>query len=114
MYSIIENLCLGTRRLDLFGTRPRRGWVTAGLRDSLVYSSEENAPSNSRSVVKDLERLLDEDGEDKAGTKCWEDYDPSTFKSLTLVDGKHVIPCNPGMTFTLDPCSYLDQCLRPY
>ncbi|CAK5270972.1 unnamed protein product [Mycena citricolor] len=32
MYSLIENFCLGTRRLELFGRAPtslRRGWVTA-------------------------------------------------------------------------------------
>lgn len=32
MYTLIENFCLGTRRLELFG-RPhclRRGWVTVG------------------------------------------------------------------------------------
>ena len=33
LYTLIENFCLGTRRLELFGspTRTRRGWVTAGL-----------------------------------------------------------------------------------
>ena len=35
MYSLIENFCLGTRRLEIFG-RPsslRRGWVTVGVID---------------------------------------------------------------------------------
>ncbi|KAK0556191.1 regulatory protein [Tilletia horrida] len=33
MYSLIENFCLGTRRLELFGTNRnlRRGWLTIGL-----------------------------------------------------------------------------------
>ncbi|KAJ6619051.1 MT-A70-domain-containing protein [Mycena sp. CBHHK59/15] len=29
MYTLIENFCLGTRRLELFAAAPRAGWVTA-------------------------------------------------------------------------------------
>ena len=28
LYTIIENFCLGQRRLEIFGNQPRRGWVT--------------------------------------------------------------------------------------
>jgi hypothetical protein len=32
LFTLIENFCLGTRRLELFGTRKslRRGWLTVG------------------------------------------------------------------------------------
>ncbi|KAL7418578.1 regulatory protein [Cryptotrichosporon argae] len=30
LYTLIENFCLGARRLELFGGTPRRGWVNVG------------------------------------------------------------------------------------
>jgi mRNA (2'-O-methyladenosine-N6-)-methyltransferase len=42
MYSLIENFCLGFRRLEIFG-RPsslRRGWVTVGDIDDAAYELE--------------------------------------------------------------------------
>lgn len=35
LYTLIENFCLGTRRLELFAreTSARRGWVAAGFSD---------------------------------------------------------------------------------
>lgn len=37
LYTIIENFCLGTRRIELFGTNRnlRRGWLTVGLPSTL-------------------------------------------------------------------------------
>ncbi|KAG8832861.1 folylpolyglutamate synthase [Serendipita sp. 399] len=42
MYSLIENFCLGTRRLELFGRASslRRGWVTVGDIDDAAYELE--------------------------------------------------------------------------
>jgi hypothetical protein len=36
LYEIIENFCLGTRRLELFGSKSkaREGWVTLGANDT--------------------------------------------------------------------------------
>lgn len=55
LYSIIENFCLGARRLDLFAPEPqaRRGWVTVGpgtaegliSRDNLAARAEEFDPT---------------------------------------------------------------------
>lgn len=42
MYSLIENFCLGTRRLEIFGRASslRRGWVTCGDIDDAAYELE--------------------------------------------------------------------------
>lgn len=47
MYNLIENFCLGTRRLELFGTNHclRRGWLTVGL------DVGPNAPGWSNSLM---------------------------------------------------------------
>jgi len=48
MYTLIENFCLGTRRLEIFGrarSSLRRGWVTALLDgDEQRVSGGEMAP----------------------------------------------------------------------
>ncbi|KEI42301.1 uncharacterized protein L969DRAFT_141549 [Mixia osmundae IAM 14324] len=33
LHALIENFCLGSRRLELFGSRARRGWLTLGPAD---------------------------------------------------------------------------------
>ncbi|KAJ7128140.1 MT-A70-domain-containing protein [Mycena crocata] len=51
MYTLIENFCLGTRRLELFGHAPsslRRGWVTA-----LGPGQEERLPSEGTVYSED-------------------------------------------------------------
>ena len=45
MYTLIENFCLGLRRLEIFGKRSslRRGWVTVlapGQEESLPYTTD--------------------------------------------------------------------------
>jgi hypothetical protein len=65
LYTLIENFCLGTRRLELFGspTHSRRGWVAAGLPplplkissveafDSITYPSLLPEKSEGRDVL---------------------------------------------------------------
>ncbi|BFZ57866.1 hypothetical protein PYCC9005_004921 [Savitreella phatthalungensis] len=53
LYTVIENFCLGKRRLEVFGDRPRRGWITVGrkIRSSnylpLLYESLWQNPASS-------------------------------------------------------------------
>lgn len=53
MYSLIENFCLGTRRLEIFGRASslRRGWVTCGDLDDAAYELEK---VNGRAWDKEL------------------------------------------------------------
>ncbi|WWD03279.1 hypothetical protein V865_001330 [Kwoniella europaea PYCC6329] len=46
LYTLIENFCLGTRRLELFPTspNPRRGWVTASTTPVSSITTEEVVP----------------------------------------------------------------------
>nr|XP_018263032.1 uncharacterized protein I303_04522 [Kwoniella dejecticola CBS 10117]OBR85190.1 hypothetical protein I303_04522 [Kwoniella dejecticola CBS 10117] len=65
LYTLIENFCLGTRRLELFPTspNPRKGWVTA--------SSETSNPSDTQ----------------------YQAFDPATYPSLiSESDGRPVLP----------------------
>jgi hypothetical protein len=53
MYSLIENFCLGARRLEIFGRASslRRGWVTCGDLDDAAYELEK---SNGRAWDREL------------------------------------------------------------
>jgi mRNA m6A methyltransferase non-catalytic subunit len=53
MYTLIENFCLGTRRLELFGRHYslRQGWVTAG---DFELSDEIIRQTGARSWNKDV------------------------------------------------------------
>ena len=80
MYQLIENFCLGTRRLELFGRYHslRRGWVTVTA-DELELSPEE-AREKDDAVPFDRE--------------TWE----SKIRELSqgAKDGKFVVPNTPG------------------
>ncbi|AAW45497.1 transcription regulator, putative [Cryptococcus deneoformans JEC21] len=73
LYTLIENFCLGTRRLEIFG-RPnlaRRGWVTAGLEP--FSSSSSTADQNNVQL-----------------------FDPQSYPSLVPEsDGKPILPFSP-------------------
>ncbi|KAJ7657908.1 MT-A70-domain-containing protein [Mycena polygramma] len=82
MYTLIENFCLGTRRLELFGRTPsslRRGWVTA-----LAPGQEGRLPTEGT--------VYSEDG---APASHWEreawDNDIKTLAN----GGKTVVPMTP-------------------
>ncbi|KAJ7041199.1 MT-A70-domain-containing protein [Mycena alexandri] len=82
MYTLIENFCLGTRRLELFGRAPsslRRGWVTA-----LAPGQEGRLPSEGN--------VYSEDG---ALASRW-DRDSWDNDIKTLANGgKTVVPMTP-------------------
>ncbi|KGB76743.1 transcription regulator [Cryptococcus deuterogattii 99/473] len=73
LYTLIENFCLGTRRLEIFG-RPnlaRPGWVTAGLEP---FSSSVSTPSRNSVQL----------------------FDPQTYTSfIPESDGKPILPFSP-------------------
>jgi hypothetical protein len=74
MYTLIENFCLGTRRLEVFGkarTSFRRGWVTV-----LMEGQE---------VTRDMESL-------KWEKESWE---ASVKELATGAGGKYVVPMTP-------------------
>ncbi|KAK8864626.1 hypothetical protein IAR55_001876 [Kwoniella newhampshirensis] len=85
LYTLIENFCLGTRRLELFGGSPslaRRGWVTAGL-DPLPSGTSQTAVSASRALP----------------------FDATTYPSqVTESDGRPILPYHPEID-TLRPKS---------
>ncbi|KIM23587.1 hypothetical protein M408DRAFT_77403 [Serendipita vermifera MAFF 305830] len=86
LYALIENFCLGTRRLEIFGRASslRRGWVTVGDIDDAAFELE------------------------KVGGKVWEreGYDEELGKIRDPATGKNVVTTTPG-TFRL----YLHLCL---
>jgi N6-adenosine-specific RNA methylase IME4 len=54
LFTLIENFCLGTRRVELFGTRKslRRGWLTVGP-DVQPFNVDELDPKAPRAYVKE-------------------------------------------------------------
>jgi mRNA m6A methyltransferase non-catalytic subunit len=76
LYALIENFCLGTRRLEIFG-RPsslRRGWVTVGDIDDAAFELE------------------------KVGGKVWEreSYEEELGRTRDVATGKCVVSTSPG------------------
>lgn len=54
LYEIIENFCLGTRRLELFGckSKARKGWVTLGDDDTDVRTDvQEYTPEKYSEIL---------------------------------------------------------------
>ncbi|KAG9311085.1 MT-A70-domain-containing protein [Chiua virens] len=82
MYTLIENFCLGTRRLEIFGrarSSLRRGWVTV-----LADGEHEHVPDLARdraACIPDGARPWERD--------AWEEM---TRKLATLGGGKCVVP----------------------
>jgi hypothetical protein len=94
-YSLVENLCMGTRRLDLFGTRPRRGWVTVNFSDLLPHGDDEEGAE--RTTLEELEKKVS--GETLAEAEPegrWTEFDPDTYEGLTSINGQHVVPVTAG------------------
>ncbi|KAJ7619531.1 MT-A70-domain-containing protein [Roridomyces roridus] len=82
MYTLIENFCLGTRRLELFGRATsslRRGWVTA-----LAAGQESHLPAEGA--------VYSEEGA-KAGKWDWAKWE-ADIKTLAN-GGKTVVPMTP-------------------
>ncbi|KAJ7147332.1 MT-A70-domain-containing protein [Mycena filopes] len=84
MYTLIENFCLGTRRLELFGRAPsslRRGWVTA-----LAPGQESRLPPEGTPVYS----------EDGVVASRWDrDAWDNDIKTLLTNGGKAVVPMTP-------------------
>jgi mRNA (2'-O-methyladenosine-N6-)-methyltransferase len=79
MYSLIENFCLGTRRLEIFGkqTSLRRGWVT-------VLSANAATPPKEQEGA---------DNEELAPVR----WDKATWEtSVHRENGKYVVPSSQG------------------
>ncbi|KAJ8587952.1 MT-A70-domain-containing protein [Rhizopogon salebrosus TDB-379] len=79
MYTLIENFCLGTRRLELFGrarSSLRRGWVTV-----LTEGDGINAGEQARTQEGDVAHQWDKD--------TWEE---ATRHLASLAAGKCVVP----------------------
>jgi MT-A70 len=80
LYALIENFCLGTRRLEIFG-RPsslRRGWVTVGDIGDAAFELE------------------------KVDGRVWEkeSYEEELGRTRDALTGKYVVPTSPGWHFT--------------
>ena len=56
-YTLIENFCLGLRRLEIFGRARtlRRGWVTA-----LAEGEEESLDTQSQDIAADQDQTMDD------------------------------------------------------
>lgn len=76
LHALIENFCLGTRRLEIFGRASslRRGWVTVGDIDDAAFELE------------------------KVGGKVWEKegYEEELARIREPGTGKHVVTTTPG------------------
>ncbi|KAL5478851.1 KAR4 [Sanghuangporus weigelae] len=94
MYQLIENFCLGTRRLELFGRYHslRRGWVTVTA-DELELSPEE-AHEKDDAVPFDRERWENNIKELAQGGKC---VVPNTSEIESLRP-KSPTPRGPGVS----------------
>ena len=94
MYQLIENFCLGTRRLELFGRYHslRRGWVTVTA-DELELSPEE-AREKDDAVPFDRENWENKIRELSQGAK----------------DGKFVVPNTPGQLYCPYVFNRMQQC----
>ncbi|OJA20943.1 hypothetical protein AZE42_03495 [Rhizopogon vesiculosus] len=79
MYTLIENFCLGTRRLELFGrvcSSLRRGWVTVLTEGDGITAGEQ-----ARTPEGDVAQQWDKD--------TWEE---ATRQLASLAGGKSVVP----------------------
>lgn len=79
-YSLVENFCLGTRRLEIFGklSSLRRGWVT-------VLAANAGTPSNT----KEPDSVSNETDADMAPIQ----WDKATWEaSVHRENGKYVVP----------------------
>ena len=86
MYTLVENFCLGLRRLEIFGRSRalRRGWVTAlaegeeeRIEDGMCIDADENNEGQDNATPWDRE--------------VWE----NRIKELSN-SGKAVVPMTPG------------------
>ena len=98
MYTLIENFCLGVRRLELFGRARtlRRGWVTV-LTDGeneLVSQVTEQALADRRDNVGPPENSVQDFRPESAVRWDKEDWD-AKIQALAQ-GGKPVVPMTPG------------------
>ncbi|KAF8841035.1 MT-A70-domain-containing protein [Paxillus ammoniavirescens] len=102
MYTLIENFCLGTRRLEVFGrarSSLRRGWVTV-----LAEGDQERVPE----LARDRASCIPE------GTRPWEKdgWDEATKDLASIGGGKCVVP-NTQEIETLRPKSPVRSGVMP-
>lgn len=95
IYSLAENFCLGSRRLDLFGSRsrPRPGWVTSGF-------EHPGEPSpGPKKAKKDVVEKLEEMVTGEEDTLEWGEFEKDTYEQLALINGRYVYPTSAGTNF---------------
>ncbi|KAL7411730.1 MT-A70-domain-containing protein [Mrakia frigida] len=105
IYSLIENFCLGLRRLDLFGdeSRARPGWVTAGFPST---SPSSPTPPSQPTVVAKLEAMVDtseaiEAAATVAPKVLVQRFNRDSYPAMVTIEGKHVVPSTNGSFFLL-------------
>jgi N6-adenosine-specific RNA methylase IME4 len=59
MYELIERFCMGTRRLELFATRPRRGWVGIGPHTTTTTTAPSQLPLQDQLKRVPYDSLVD-------------------------------------------------------
>src|SRR5882762_5620470 len=103
MYTLIENFCLGVRRLELFGRARtlRRGWVTvlADGENELVSQVTEQALADRRDNVGPPENSAQDFRPESAVRWNKEDWDAKV--QALAQGGKPVVPMTPGIDFRL-------------
>lgn len=116
-YTLIENFCLGLRRLEIFGRARtlRRGWVTAlaeGEEELLGPQEREGAPDSDQQMVDGEEDPVKWDRESWE-TKIKELVSPGSVKLVVpMSSGKtYVFSCSPE--FPLDSANTEIDALRP-
>lgn len=85
MYTLIENFCLGLRRLELFGRARslRRGWVSA-----LAEGEEGSIPSEQSGDIS----MEDDETPVRWNREAWE----AKMKERAVHGGKLVVPMTSG------------------
>jgi hypothetical protein len=88
-YTLIENFCLGLRRLELFGRKHslRPGWVTVG--DGIV-PDRPSTPQNDQGEVSTGPMPIETD---ESQPRLW---DAQWWDAQVRIDGKNVVPNTPG------------------
>ena len=109
MYTLVENFCLGLRRLELFARARslRRGWVSV-----LAESEEMHAPAvQAQARAGDAQLSLSPEQQLEAGTNVlgqelavyraerWDQDKWETAMRAWLQNGRAVVPMTPGTSF---------------
>lgn len=115
LYTIIENFCQGTRRVELFGTNRnlRRGWLTIGHPSTLgpdaLFWGEALRGENAGAVATQWSTLRHAAGSEATLSKP-EEYSKRRYDSYFKVDP---VGCSLGERSNIVPYSEAIESLRP-